>query len=366
MTALARFGLFLLGFGLCSAIIPAEEPAPQLPGSKRVTLPAEKTSIKDLLGSLQKQSGVKVEARLLDRDSLLATAVKEASFWDALDAIAREAGARVDLSARKGQIQLVPLTGPSNSLVCGDGPFRISVEKIATARDFATGQGNCTLTLEVAWVPELLPLFVESQPQGLRILEKGGKVLPLTHEGSTLAPVGGEGDGRLTFRTEVNIPAPSRKVETLALVEGKLSAVVPSKMLTYHFATLDRLQKEGQSLQQEGVTCRVERVILARDRWTVRLSLAYPPGSNRSLESYQSWVVNNELLLVSADGKTRLPVSSYVLEGASSQRATLSYNFKDLPGTARGKPADWRLSYLTPARIIEVPFAFSFKDVPLP
>jgi hypothetical protein len=337
-------------------------PAPTLP-VKHVTLAATQQSLDAILADFARQTGISVTDRIGAPEAKIDVNLKNATFWEALDAIASAASARVDLSGRDGRLALVK-QGSSSRWVSYDGSFRTSVKRLTTSYDFDLDQGTTTLTLEVAWVPDLLPLYLESQPQRLRVLDDNGKTVPLTEEGSALAAV----DGRLAFWLDVSLPVLPRKVSKLSLVEGKLSAVAPSKMLTFTFEPLDQLEKAapegGRQLTQEGVICKIGKMVLARERWTVRVELRYPEG-NKKLDSFQSWVVNNEMVLVSTDGKRRLPSSSHVLEGSSSKQATLSYNFKDLPGNARGKPSDWKLVYRTPARIIEVPIAFSFKDIPL-
>jgi hypothetical protein len=106
-------------------------------------------------------------------------------------------------------------------------------------------------------------------------------------------------------------------------------------------------------------------VVLDRDRWTVTVALDYPPGG-KELDSYQSWVVNNEMVLESKDGKRRLARSNYVVESASPRRAVVSYHFRDTDKGRRGRPEDWKLLYRAPASVIELPITFRFKDVPLP
>jgi len=77
-------------------------------------------------------------------------------------------------------------------------------------------------------------------------------------------------------------------------------------------------------------------------------------------------VVNNEMALESVDGNRRLASSGYVIERASSRRAVISYHFLDKGKARRGRPEGWRLTYRTPALLVEVPIRFTFKDVPLP
>ena len=99
------------------------------------------------------------------------------------------------------------------------------------------------------------------------------------------------------------------------------------------------------------------------------IGLEYPAGgSGKTLESYQasSLVVQNELRLVSADGKRTLAPSSYVIDSVSSKRAQVSYHFTDQPRSRRGQPQQWRLTYQAPERLVDVPVRFAFKNIPLP
>jgi hypothetical protein len=141
-------------------------------------------------------------------------------------------------------------------------------------------------------------------------------------------------------------------------------------MLTFNFETLGKLAKLSANdperrLMRENVTCHLSKVTLAKDHWTIRVTLDYPPRT-KQLDSNQSWVVNNEMTLESRDGKNRVSSSQYVLESATMRRAVLSYHFRDKDLLKRNRPGDWKLSYRTPADLIEVPIKFAFKDIPLP
>ena len=103
-------------------------------------------------------------------------------------------------------------------------------------------------------------------------------------------------------------------------------------------------------------------MVAAEDHWSVEITLEYPEG-NVKLDSYQSWVVNNEMYLEHAG--ERFPSSSYLLEESTPRHAVLTYNFSDPEKMKRGL-GDWKLVYRTPALVVKVPFTFSFKDVPLP
>jgi hypothetical protein len=352
-------GLFLLG-----PFVPGAEKPGTLPPAPLVTLTTEKVPRSRLLAELAGRGGLEVRDAL-GADAPIQVKVQRATPWQALDAIAAASSARVDFSSRDGRVALVKRTGPGSLPVSYDGPFRIAVQQVVARRDLEAGQSNYTVTLYVAWLPRLLPLYLETQPQGLRVVAENGKGIPHLEEGSSPAPV----DGRTSFAFEVPLPALPRSAQVIGELEGKLSAVVPTHMLTLDFGSLEKLAGatgKGPVIQKkDGVTCRVDRVLLAADRWTLRVSVELPPGS-KQFDSYQTWAANNELTLVSPDGKKRSTPSNYVIESSSSRKAVISYHFTDRPGHRRGQPSDWNVNYRTPALLVEVPFAFRFKDVPLP
>ncbi len=335
----------------------------QVPRPRTFTLQADHVPLSQALAELTKQTGIRVEDHRGAGDTQITVQCDRVPFWQALDRIAEAAGASVYLYPRSGRITLVPRT-PARPPLSYDGFFRCALKKIVASRDLESGAAGCTLFLEVAWEPGLQPLLLETRPQDMRILDEHKRPVATPDEGSAPAAV----DGRISILTEIQLPALPRTDQSIGLFEGRLNVVAPTHMLQFTFeppTQLARTSAGAAQLQQtrEGVTCQIGKVNLAPDHWTVQVILDYPAG-NKELESYQSWVVNNELALVSPDGKSRASSTEYVLESSTPRRAVLSYHFR--PRNGHALPADWRLTYRTPAAIIEWPVRFSFKNVPLP
>jgi hypothetical protein len=350
------------------ALVQDKNRLPTILERKTVTLQADKILVSQALAALTKQTGIPVDDVRDAPDETVSLDWKQTPFWPALDALAAAAKARVHLYPTRGRIVL-DKRGADYHLppLSYDGRFRLCVKKITTSRDLEIQDknrqgGTLSLVVEVAWDPELLPLYLETQPHALRLVDDRNNVLTVPDEGSSPTPV----DGRIAVNIDLHLPALPRRATAIRSLEGELSMIGPSKMLTFTFETLDRLAKTKENdperqLTQENVTCRILDVKLFPKRWTVRVALDYPRGL-KSLDTYQSWVVNNEMTLESADGKKRLPSTNYVLESASAHGAILSYHFRDL----RGKPGAWRVRYRTPANLIETPIKFAFQDIPLP
>jgi hypothetical protein len=329
-----------------------KQPAPRL-----VTIQGPRLALKTILIQLEQQTSNSVTDQMGDPDPSLDLDLKQITFWQALDAIAEKAGARVDIHAHDGGVALAKRQVSWNPPhISYSGLFRITLNSILAKLDLETGARHYIGSLEVAWEPHLLPLLLETRPRPLTVRDDAGRPLAFDSTASSLAPV----DGRTSLAFEVPLPSVDRSVGKLSLLEGELYAVAPTKMLTFTFDSLDQEQK----LTQEGVVCRVSKVVTADDHWSVGITLDYPEG-NVKLDSYQSWVVNNEIHLESKDGADKFPSSSYLLEESTPRHAVLTYNFSDTEKMKRGL-AEWKLVYRTPALVVKVPITFSFKDVPLP
>jgi hypothetical protein len=361
LAGLVVTALFALGQG---------EKATDLPAVRRVDLRENRIPLGKALVEVRRQTGVAVTDERGGDEPALSLDLRGATFWQALDQIAAAAGAKVSLSSRDGALALVrSRAGEQVPPTSYDGDFRVQVLRTSATRDLDSDRSSCLLSLEVAWTPTLRPLFLESQVQELRVLDATGKAVATQEQGSSLVPV----DGRISCAIDLALPGFPRSAQHIGEVLGKLSAVAPSKMLAFRFdADLKTMQGAAaggtvRRLVQEGVVCRIVRTTLERSRWSITVGLEYPEGGVR-LESYQSgsMVLNNELTLVSKDGKRSLSSTGNVVESISSRRAQVTYHFTDRPRMVRGAPDAWHLVYRAPARIVTVPFSFSFRKLPLP
>ncbi len=360
--------LLFVALGLSDSPQPDKPAVPAaMPEAKTVSLQANRIPFQRALAELVKQTGIRVEDARGASEDTIELDWKQTPFWPALDALAAAGKARVRLYPSSGRIVL-DRRGENyrEPPRCYDGRFRMRVKNVTASRDLEGGEGSTHFGLEVAWDPELLPLYLETRPRKLRWTDDRDKTHSIPDDGNTLAPV----DGLIALAIDLRLPAFPRSSTMLRSLQGELSAIGPNKMLTFTFNRLDRLANSKlndpeRNPRQENVTCRILDVKILPDRWTVRLALEYPSGM-KQLDTSQSWVVNNEMTLESPDGTKRIAASNYVVESSHSQRAVLSYHFRDRALVTRGKPEAWRVRYRTPANLIEIPIAFTFHDVPLP
>jgi hypothetical protein len=357
-----------------TALVADDRSALTIPSAKVISLKLDNTTASQALAELTERTHIPVDERLGKPVETFSIDLPRTTFWQALDAIAKAAHGRVYLYPQDGRLALHRRSerdlDPPTSY---SGLFRSTVRRVTASRDLDSGATSYSATLEVAWEPNLEPLLLESSPRGLVVRDDQGHTLPARVEGSVMIPV----DDHIAVTIDVPLPSVPRSTARLGLIEGKLVAVAPSRMLTFDFDALDRLAELPadsplRRQSQDDVTCRLTKIQLVADRWTIQVTLDYPRRGVQ-LESYQSRVVNNELVLEAKDGTKRLKPTGYDISMATDPkaakggvRAVISYHFLDSNKATRGRPAEWRIRYRTPAALVEVPLTFSFKDVPLP
>jgi len=224
--------------------------------------------------------------------------------------------------------------------------------------------------------------YGESAIESLIALKSGGAirlttarfVTPAGHQidGKGLAPIGRP----MVHTMHLRIPAPQRSAKQLGLLKGKLAVMGPSRMLTFTFDKLNKIEKAADAKKEtkEGVTVNLRELRseggAGDEVWTVGLLLEYPAGGPK-FESFQSWIINNKIDLEKEQGgiKQQFPPNlGYETDDQSDTKAIIRYRFGDEPEKKLilGKFSDWKLVYYTPGRIIEVPVPFEFKELPLP
>lgn len=331
---------------------------------RTVTSKLENTTLRDALLLIAKQTGsvIEVDSRSL-AGSVLSLDLTGLTFWQAVDRIAAATDSHVELYGLSGMPVLAKKRSATMAPRSYDGFFRCTLTKTSATRDLESAKSACAAHLEVAWEPRLEPLFLETRPRDLVVKDERGHVIHVPSEGSVFAPV----DGKLALAIEVPLPALPRSMAKIGSLTGKLMAIAPTEMATLSFDKLSRLAaaQAGSAERRRGahgMTCTLTKVDILSDRVSVQVRLELPPGGP-TLESYQSWVVNNEMQLQNKDGAKRTP-KNYSLDSSTARGAVLSYHFTDKD--VLKQPGDWTVTYRTPAGLVEIPFGFSFKDVPLP
>jgi hypothetical protein len=364
---LAR-SLFLLALLMPFAVQARPEPTP--PTGTVVPLPEPTVPVRDALAALERAFPGVVQDRADLPSATVTVPGGKRLFWEVLDDLADRTKTSLRVLPTEGKIQflpgVVPLPGGVPMPVHHYGPFRLVCRRVTNSLDLETNTPSSLATFEVDWEPSLQPFYLETRPQGLTVVDGQGQSLRGPADGSGPVPV----DGRLGLTFDVRLPPLPRSEKTIRSVTGSLSAVVPTRMVSVTLPTFARLEAAASAEAPElafpagGPAGRVRTLVRTRDRWTVRVVLPTPPG-NATFESYQSWVIQNDMTLRTTEGKV-WKSASYLLERNSPTSSVVSYHFlvRDCPGPV--DPAQWSVHYTTPAGIVQMEVPFRFAQVPLP
>lgn len=342
---------------------------------KLVTIDDE-LPVSKMLAELTKQTGIAVEDRREGTDSKIKLKLNKVTFWQALDAIAKEADGVVSLYERDGTLALGPRReGYATPPVSYDGIFRATVRRITAQRLLESENSTYVADVEVAWEPRFRPFKLDLNLDDITVQDEKGRKIVIAEDGRENPRRDPRRDSRdiaskrgVVFDLQLGLV--QRSSPKLGLLKGSVKFVGPTRMDTFVFdKTLAEIKKDPKAgeLTQEGVTVKVSSVDLPKDHWTVVMSLEYP-ADGPQFESFESWLIFNEILLKNKnDGRTFPCNSGYNLD-SSGNRARIEYNFVDSAKDklTRGSPDDWKVVYKTPGLIVEVPMSFEFKDVPLP
>ncbi|MBM4073366.1 MAG: hypothetical protein FJ271_31255 [Planctomycetes bacterium] len=337
---------------------------------RSLTLKSDHIGLADALAAIKRQTGTAVvDRRSAQRKDDLRLDLDRATFWQGLDAIARQADARISLYQEDGTIALV--NGPYRTLPTSmHGIFRTTVRRLAVARNLETARDVCTIEVETAWEPWFQPFLMEIGPATARYLGPMNRPVAAT--------IAGQGRFRVAGRasvTELRMPAPPRAAQLIDMLAGSFKIIGPTRMLVFRFDELKPTSKKPLGSRQDGVKVELTRILSDPEKWSFDLRIENPPGGP-TYESHQAdlWMRDNRIWLQKGDGKSAViwkhsGAEEPLQENQDARRSAVRYHFPLGDSSAvrnAGKPEDWSLRYTTPGPIVETRVEFSFKDLPLP
>jgi hypothetical protein len=336
---------------------------------KLVTIEDEQP-VSKMLAELEKQTGIAVEDRREGTDSKIKLKLKNVTFWQALDAIAREADATVGY--RKGiGLERRP-EGYVTPPIAYDGIFRATVRRITAQRLLESENSNYVADVEVAWEPRFRPFRLEFSAGDFDIQDdKNRKIAAPEQRGDEPRKDMRDVASKHFVLFDVPLGSVDRSSAKLGQLKLPLRMIGPTRYDTFTFdKTLAELKKNPKAgeLIQDGVTVRVHGLDLAKDHWTIVMYVEYP-ADGPQFESFESsWLLRNEILLKNKNDGSTFPENSGYNVDSSGNRGRAEYNFVDSKKDKliRGDPDNWTVTYKVPGLIVEVPATFTFKDVPLP
>lgn len=336
---------------------------------KKVTLKEKEIPLSKALKAVREQTGIAVEdgRQATDKDPSIRLDLKDATFWQAIDTIAKEADLKVAFPP--GDLKVALVEGPFIEMPTSySGMFRVVLKRLLAIHDLETSTHACAALLEVAWEPRFKPFIMMSEPEALVIQNDKGVALGLIERENMRESVG----NTLVAEFEIRFQAPARSVAKLGAIKGHLDMIGPNKMLTFTFEDLAKIErkdpKQTRTMTQENVTVKLRELDIDDDVLAAKLIVEYPDDSP-DFEQMNSWIVTNKIHLKHKSKKAlHEPLGGSEVTEQGAHKAVVIYRFVETDTLDLKKITlkDWQLHYETPAGFLTVPIPFEFKDVALP
>ena len=339
--------------------------AEQFLASTKFTVSGEVKDLEELLNQVHQQTG----NRLVDYRERFgqpqtpvqsSLALEDEPFWSGIDKLLDNTQLSIYPFSGEdslGVVQREPNAASRAEGACYVGPFRVKAVNVTAQRDLrVVTPSRGTLGLEIAWEPRLQPIAITQPADDLKITAEDGSAVALANRQQDFAVEVQVG----SHVCELSIPfvLPPRQNTQLSSIQGKLSTLVPGRVVEFRFDGLNA--KPSQKKTKGGVRVTLQGVRKNQELWEVHMRLRVD-SQETGLESHRGWVFQNLTYLLNKQGET-IDHIGFETTMQSEKEIGFAYLF-DLPNDSIG---DYTWVYRTPAAIVRAPVAFELKDVPLP
>ena len=326
--------------------------------ASRVTLKGEMPLV-EVLAKIEQQTGNKVVGAE-GRQATIKADFDDVPFWVAIDQVLDQAGLNTNRFGGFGD-RLTVTARPDEELprfgrADYGGVFRCEATRVQAVRDLRNPQiSGLRLALDIGWEPRVRPISLEQPLDKVTALDEQGRPLAVNGiEGELRADVQGDIPG---VELEIPFQLPDRSTKKIASLDVELTAMVPGRVETFQFDSLDKATDLEQ--RRAGVTVVLQQARKNVDAYEIRLRIKFDEAAN-ALESHRSWIFRNETYLIDKNG-AKIEAATYNTTAQETNEIGLAYLYVlDAP------LGDYKLVYRTPAAIIKKPVKFSLKDISLP
>lgn len=302
--------------------------------------------------------------------------VESANFWEALADVMKQGELVIDpYAGLPGQLRLTPTNqariaaanpeavdpggnpkekpvSPPNSV---SGIFDTVVTRITASRNLANPALNfCNISLRVRWEPRVSPISLDLPVDSIKAIDEFNNPIAITNQDAVLSGTVLPEVPELEF--SIPIALVDRQIEVIESLEATIDAVIPGRVETFRFKNIGNVAA-GSSQTKAGAVVTFGGMSKNEDLFGITVGLSFDEGHS-ALESYRSWVRNNQLYLEDAQGQ-RIDFIADDLVGQTENEVTIRYYFEN-------DPKKTTLFYKTPAAIVKIPVKVSLKKIPLP
>lgn len=286
--------------------------------------------------------------------------LEDVDFWEAIDAIMKKTGLRIDRYGNEKPGQLM-LAAAANQGEYSDVPsdsakiFQTQVLRVdSSANLLAPNQDYTTVNLLVRWEPRLRPISVDIPLGKMSITDEFGDSIALSDPNRVVYGLIQPEIPEVEF--SIQLPRVDRQIEEIQSMKTTIQAVLPGRSETFRFKKISDV-KPGFSITKAGAHVEFGGTRKNEDVYSVKLSLSFDEENN-ALESHQGWVFHNKVYLEDPKGNKEEAVSIETLQ-QDNQRVSIQYYFLE-------EPANRTLVYKTAASIVKLPVVVELLKIPMP
>jgi hypothetical protein len=330
-----------------------------------ITLQGDDMPVSKVLAAIMKQTGNKIydlreEFGQEATDPEIKVDFDKTPFWSALDQILDRADLNVYPYASEPGVAIVNRSEtriPRFGTATYAGSFRFEGGEFAARRDLRDPDSHTLeLMVSAAWEPRLQPILIMRVLEGMEAVDEKGEPIEVAMSGNELEfPI--DSDMR-SIDMPIQFTAPSRSVNRIALLKGKLSVLLPGKLETFRFTGLEKAKNVER--RKAAVTVVLDEIRKNNALWEVRVRVVFDKASG-ALESHRDWVWNNPAYLELPGKKEPLQFAGMDQTRETENEIGAAYYF-DVPEGLKG----CTFVYRTPTAIMSMPLEYELKDLELP
>ena len=266
----------------------------------RVTLNGEMT-LTEAFQAIRDQTGNDITTYEKFDDRVTAN-FDRVTFWEAFDQLLDQSRLTVDpFAGRRAVLTVVRRPERERARTgsaCYRGMFRIEPTLVTAIRDLRNPtMAGLRVRLAVSWEPRTMPIALALPLNGISARDEHDRPIAVDGGRGTLnAAV--ESDISM-IEMEVPLELPGRDAHRIALFQGSLEAMLPGRVETFEFNSLENTIDEQH--RRAGVTVTLERLRQNDDIQEVHLRVKFDEATN-ALESHRGWIFKNEAYCVDANG----------------------------------------------------------------
>jgi hypothetical protein len=333
----------------------------------RLTLDVKEAPLKEVLEAIEKQTG----NRLIDyreqfgqeaMEKKVTLKIDDEPFWSGLDKVLD--AVQMQPYAFSGEENLALVERDQGALrrsgrgAAYSGPFRIEATNITAQRGLRSpDQSSLRVDMEISWEPRLKPIALTQASGDVKAVADDGREVPVTSEDAAFDVEVDAG----AHAAEVTLPLqlPAREAKMLKSLTGKLTALVPGRIVDLKFDNLATAKEASQ--EAGGVTVIIDRVVQNQALWEIHMRIKVE-SLEAGLESHRGWVFQNVTFLQDKAGE-KLDNAGFETTMQTEKEAGFVYLYELPEGRELG---DYVWVYRTPSAIVSMPVEYKLEEVPLP